>query len=253
MSSDRSPGNLYVGTSGFAYPDWMPQFYPPGTRAADLLRVYSGRLNTVELNNTFYRQPTPKAIDAWLAATPDAFRFVVKAQRGAAWRAFRTDATGSVPWLTAAYRPFGDRLRCVLFRVEATTARDDDALARLLDAWPTDIPLAMELCHASWEDDEVHDALRQRGVALVTTDTDELDDPPIIRRIGPLLYLRLRRAAYTATSLDEWAARLAPFLEDGVDVCVFLRHDADGSNALHAESLLSGGHGARSTRQPARS
>ncbi len=236
--SDVAPGTLYVGTSGFAYPDWMPRFYAPGTRAVDLLRAYSSRLNAVELNNTFYRQPTPKAIDGWLAATPETFRFVVKAQRGAAWRAFRADATESVPWLTAAYRPFGARLRCVLFRVEATTPRDDDALARLLDAWPADLQLAMELCHASWEDDDVHDALRQRGVALVTTDTDELEDPPIIRRIGPLLYLRLRRTAYTATDLDDWSARLAPFLDDGVDVCVFLRHDADGSNALQAESLL---------------
>jgi uncharacterized protein YecE (DUF72 family) len=231
-------GSLYAGTSGFAYPDWAPRFYAPGTRPADLLRAYSSRLNAVELNNTFYRQPTPQAIDTWLAATPGSFRFVVKAQRGASWRAFRGDAAESVPWLTAAYRPFGERLRCVLFRVEETTRRDDDALARLLDAWPIDLPLAMELRHPSWEDDDVHDQLRARGVALVTTDVDELAEPPIIRRIGPLLYLRLRRTSYTAADLDEWAARLAPFLDDGVDVCLFLRHDTDGASAVAAESLL---------------
>ena len=169
-------GTLYVGTSGFAYPDWIPRFYPSGTRTADLLTTYATRLNGVELNNTFYRQPTPKAIETWLAATPEDFRFAVKAQRGAAWRSFRSGAAESVPWLTAAYQPFGTRLRCVLFRVEETTQRDDDALARLLDAWPTDVPLALELRHASWEDDDVHDQLRARGVALVTTDTDELDE-----------------------------------------------------------------------------
>ena len=233
-----APGILYVGTSGFTYPDWAPRFYEPGTRAADLLRAYASRLTAVELNNTFYRQPTAKAIESWLAATPGSFRFVVKAQRGASWRAFRTDATDSVPWLTAAYRPFGERLRCVLFRVDDTTPRDDDALARLLDAWPSDLPLALELRHASWEDDEVHDQLRSRGVALVTTDTDELMEPPIIRRIGPLLYLRLRRTTYTTADLDDWSARLAPFLDDGVDVCVFLRHDTDGATAIAAESLL---------------
>ena len=62
--------------------------------------------------------------------------------------------------------------------------------------------------------------------------------PPIIRRIGPLLYVRLRRTSYSAADLDAWAARLAPFLDDGVDVCVFLRHDPDGTSALSAESLL---------------
>ncbi len=88
-------------------PTGRPASTPPGTRAADLLHAYASRLNAVELNNTFYRQPTPKAIETWLAATPDSFRFVVKAQRGAAWRALRSDAAESVPWLTAAYRPFG--------------------------------------------------------------------------------------------------------------------------------------------------
>jgi uncharacterized protein YecE (DUF72 family) len=235
---DPAVGSLYVGTSGFAYPDWAPRFYPSGTRAADLLSVYASRLTAVELNNTFYRQPSPKAIETWLAATPDTFRFAVKAQRGASWRAFRGAAAESVPWLTAAYRPFGERLRCVLFRVEETTPRDDDALARLLDAWPADLTLALELRHASWEDDEVHDQLRARGVALVTTDTDELEDPPIVRRIGPLLYLRLRRTSYSAADLDDWSARLAPFLDDGIDACVFLRHDADGASAVAAGALL---------------
>ena len=104
-----------------------------------------------------------------------------------------------------------------------------------------DLPLALELRHASWEDDQVHDQLRARGVALVTTDTDELAEPPIIRRIGPLLYVRLRRTSYSAADLDAWAARLTPFLDDGVDVCVFLRHDADGTSAVAAESFLGRG------------
>ncbi len=233
-----APGRLYVGTSGFAYAAWMPRFYPPGTRQAELLPAYASKLNAVELNNTFYRQPTQAAISKWLAATPATFRFVVKAQRGASWRAFRGDATESVPWLTSAYAPFGERLRCVLLRVDDTTQRDDEALARLLDAWPPDLALALELRHQSWQDDAVHDQLRARGVALVTTDADDLDDPPIIRRTGPLLYLRLRRSSYSPRDLDDWAARLTPFLEDGVDACVFLRHDTDGTSALTAESLL---------------
>ena len=52
------------------YASWMPRFYAPGTRAVDLLRAYAARLSAVELNNTFYRQPTPSAIAGWLAMTP---------------------------------------------------------------------------------------------------------------------------------------------------------------------------------------
>ncbi len=59
-----------MGTSGFAYRDWAPRFYPAGIAGPDLLRSYGARLDACELNNTFYRSPTESAIDGWLAATP---------------------------------------------------------------------------------------------------------------------------------------------------------------------------------------
>jgi uncharacterized protein YecE (DUF72 family) len=226
-----------VGTSGFAYRDWAPRFYPVGIRPTELLRAYAARLDAVELNNTFYVKPSPKAVAGWLAATPEGFRFCAKAQRGGAWRALRDDPRESVTRLAESYAPFGDRLRCVLLRVPDDMQRDDVALARLLDAWPRDLPLAVELRHPSWQDDAVHGLLRGADAVLVATDTDEDVDAPDLRRTGPFLYLRLRRTEYTTADLDAWAARLAPFLEDGMDACVFLRHDADGTLALAAEAL----------------
>ena len=72
---------------------------------------------------------------------------------------------------------------------------------------------------------------------LCTTDLDELDEPPDIRRTGPFLYLRLRRSGYDDIALDAWAARIAPFLDDGMDAYVLFRHDDDGTSALHAEGF----------------
>ena len=80
-------GRLLVGTSGFAYPDWAPRFYPAGAKADALLPFYGTRFAAVELNNTFYQQPTEAKVRAWLAATPTNFRFSVKAQRGGSMRA----------------------------------------------------------------------------------------------------------------------------------------------------------------------
>jgi uncharacterized protein YecE (DUF72 family) len=228
-----------VGTSGFAYQDWAPRFYPPGLRPAELLRTYASRLDAVELNNTFYVKPSPSAIAGWLAATPAGFRFCAKAQRASAWRGLRDDPQEPVTRLRDSLMPFGDRLRCVLLGVPDDMRRDDDALARFLDAWPRSLPLAVELRHPSWRDDEVHQLLRGADAVLVATDTDEDAMPPDLRRTGPFLYLRLRRSSYTPADLDAWAARLAPFLEDGMDACVFLRHDADGAMAIAAESLRS--------------
>jgi len=230
-------GRLRTGTSGFAYPDWSPRFYPAGIRGDGLLRFYGARLATVELNNTFYRQPSASAVDGWLAATPADFRFAVKAQRGASFRSLQVDPGDSVEWLTGPLRRFGERLGTILFRVPDGVVRDDHRLAGLFAAWPRDLPLAMEFQDASWHVDEVFAALRTAGAALVTTELAEDDGPPTIRRTGPFLYLRLRRHDYPTSELETWLDRLAPFVDDGLDAYVFFRHDAVGRGAELALEL----------------
>lgn len=229
-------GRAYVGTSGFAYPDWAPLFYPAGTRSDSFLRDYAARLPAVELNNTFYQQPRPEKVAAWLAATPPEFLFVVKAQRGGSMRAFGSAASETVAWLTGPYRAFGDRLGCVLYRVPDQIRHDNARLRGLLDVWPADLPLTVEFQHASWQDDGVFELLRAHGVALCATDLDDAD-PPDLRRTGPHIYLRLRRTSYTDSELAGWAARLDAFLDDGVDCYVFFRHDESGESALRAVAL----------------
>lgn len=237
-------GRLYIGTSGFAYPDWAPRFYPPGLPGGALLTFYATRFPAVELNNTFYQRPSAPRIRAWMATTPPDFRFIVKAQRGAAMRALNTTPEESVAWLTDGLGEFGGRLGAVLFRVPHNVPRRDDgssdlALRRLLDAWPRELPLVTEFQHRSWHVDETFAALRAAGATLCATDLPEDAEAPTIRVTGPLIYLRLRRHDYTPAELEAWAARLSPFLDSGHDACVFFRHDETGratelADALHA-------------------
>jgi uncharacterized protein YecE (DUF72 family) len=230
-------GRLLVGTSGFAYPDWAPLFYPQGSRGDTLLPFYASRFPAVELNNTFYQQPRPEKIAAWLAATPADFRFVVKAQRGGSMRAFGSAASETVGWLTAPYRAFGDRLGSVLYRVPDKMRRDDSKLRALLDVWPEDMPLTVEFQDESWQSDEIFGLLAGASAALCATDLDDSDSPPDLRRTGSHIYLRLRRSNYSDSELDDWAVRLEPFLADGLDCYVFFRHDATGESALRALRL----------------
>jgi uncharacterized protein YecE (DUF72 family) len=229
-------GRLFAGTSGFAYPDWAPRFYPAGLRPNELLSHYSSRLPAVELNNTFYQQPKPDKVAAWLAATPPAFRFVVKAQRGGSMRAFGEAAAQTVEWLTAPYRLFGERLGAVLYRVPENMHRDDDKLRLLLEAWPDDLPIVVEMQNAEWQVDDVFDLLARHQATLCATDLDDRE-PPDLRLTGRSIYLRLRRTSYTDADLDRWASRLSAFLESGTDCFVFFRHDADGGSALLALKL----------------
>jgi uncharacterized protein YecE (DUF72 family) len=237
-------GRLRTGTSGFAYPAWTPRFYPPGIRGPELLRHYGSRLGTVELNNTFYRQPSPAAVDAWLAATPDDFRFAVKAQRGSSFRALQVDPADSVDWLTTPLRRFAGRLGTILFRVPDGVRRSDERLAGLLGAWPADLPLALEFQDPSWHVDEVFAAARAAGAAIVMTDLDGDAEPLALRRSGPFLYLRLRRSDYRPDELARWLDRLEPFLADGVDAYVYFRHDEVGRGAELALELAALGDAA---------
>jgi uncharacterized protein YecE (DUF72 family) len=177
-------------------------------------------------------------VAAWLADTPADFRFAVKAQRGGSLRALGSAATQTVEWLTGPYRLFGERLGCVLYRVPANVHRDDDRLLALLGAWPADLPLALEFQHSSWHADEVFEALRAHKAALCATDLDDGNEPDL-RLTGRFIYLRLRRTSYTDAELAAWTGRLAPFLADGVDCYVFVRHDEVGHSALRAEVMRS--------------
>jgi uncharacterized protein YecE (DUF72 family) len=231
-------GRIYVGTSGFSYPTWVPRFYEPGKVSRKLLVAYATRLPAVELHNTFYRKPNEQQITKWLSETPDDFRFCPKAQRSTAWRAWTEGRPAkSIAWLTDALRGFGDRLGTVLMSPRGTFERDDEQLQRVLRAWPEDIPLALELLHPSWQDDEVYEQLDSHGVTLVANDWDDTPEPDL-RRIGRFVYVRLRRSSYDDAAIARWASRLEPFLADGLDAFAFFRHDEDGQMALNAEALL---------------
>ena len=239
-------GRLLVGTSGFAYPAWAPRFYPSGVKGDALLPFYASRLPAVELNNTFYARPTAAKVAGWVAATPPDFRFVVKAQRGAAIRALTATPEESVRWLTEGLGGFGERLGAVLFRVPHNVHRkpeagSDAALRRLLASWPAAIPLVTEFQHVSWHVDETFTALREARASLCATDLPEDEEAPTIRLTGRLVYLRLRRHDYGPEEVRAWANRIRPFLDAGHDVYVFFRHDETGRGPELAAELIAAG------------
>ncbi len=234
---------LLAGASGFAYDGWTPSFYPPGLPAADRLRYYAAHLPAVELNNTFYARPTESRIRGWTESVPAGFRFVIKAQRGAAMRSMLGAASESVPWLTERLGTFGPALGAVLFAVPGNIHRradgsSDAALHALLAAWPPTVSLVMEFADPSWHVDETFAALAAHGAILCATEGPDDPEPPTVRVTGPALYLRLRRHAYSDDELARWAQRIEPFLNAGTPVFAFFRHDEAGLAPAMASRLL---------------
>ena len=72
---------VWVGTSGYNYPEWKGSFYPADLAAKKMLPYYAARFPTVEINYTFYRMPTEKLVAGWAEQVPSPYQFTLKALR----------------------------------------------------------------------------------------------------------------------------------------------------------------------------
>src|SRR5688500_14339845 len=107
---------LFVGTSGFSFPEWKGFFYPADLSGKEMLRYYAERLGTVEINNTFYRMPKRELLAGWAEQVPAGFRFALKApQRITHWKRL-VDAGDDVAFFLSQLETLGDRLGAVLFQ-----------------------------------------------------------------------------------------------------------------------------------------
>lgn len=231
-------GRAYIGVSGFAYQGWVPRFYPEGTSSRDFLRQYAQRLETVEINYTFNRLPTDKTLHSWLEATPESFRFTLKAHQRITHEALLTDTTEWLPRFLERSAVLGRRLSCVLYQTPPWFRRDDERLAAFLEALPGNGPrAAFEFRHASWYEEPVYELLRRHDVALVTAEGEKAPAPFTVTAGFVYARLRSKDGPYTPQALQAWRERIVPFLEEGRDAYLYLYHDEAGQNALAAVEL----------------
>lgn len=226
---------LYAGSSGFSFPAWKGRFYPPGLPQRRFLAHYASRLDTVELNNTFYRMPKPPLLAGWAAEVPEHFRFAIKAPAHISCRVKPAAARGAMAELWRAAHALGGRLGPILFQLPPELPIDLDRLAGLLAILPAGMRAAFELRHPSWHDPAVHAALAAAGAALCISDLPERGEPPVVATAG-FGYLRLRRARYPKAKLEAWcdAMRAAGWQE----CYVFFRHEDSAAAPRLARRLL---------------
>lgn len=213
---------VLCGTSGFQFDAWREHFYPDDLASNRMLEYYAERLPTVEINYTFYRLPTTKTLESWLAQTPPTFRFSLKASQRITHRARLKEAGESVVFFSERVKALGDRLGPVLFQLPPNLKKDADRLRAFLPSIPAGMRAAFEFRHESWFDDETFDLLKGAGAALCFAEDEKLETPAV--RTAPFGYLRLRRAEYDDAALDAWAEKLRGlgFTED---VHVYFKHE----------------------------
>ena len=242
------PAPIRLGTQGWNYDAWRGAFYPEGMGPARWLGEYARHFDTVEVNSTFYRLASRKAVEGWVADTPDDFCFAVKASRYLTHVKRLADDAGKSFTLREGIARFHERIEPlvdagklgpVLWQLPASFRRDDERLAHLLALAPPGRH-CLEFRHASWEDEAVSAALAERGAALVVSDTDERPDPPLVATAG-FGYLRLRRVAYGETELAAWAERVRA--SGWSEAFVYFKHEDAGTGprlARHFAALFAG-------------
>jgi uncharacterized protein YecE (DUF72 family) len=174
--SSSTPGpvanRVWLGCSGWAYPTWKPDFYPPKTSPKKMLEYYATQLNSVEVNYTFRHLPSPATVEGWLAQTGADFRFSFKAPQRITHIKRLKEASDALSAFYSALLPVvrAGRMGLVLFQLPPNLKADPARLAAFLqEAAPAStgtLRVAFEFRHESWFASEVFDLLRQHQAAL---------------------------------------------------------------------------------------
>jgi len=229
---------IRVGTSGFSYKEWKKIFYPADLPNDRFLSYYATRFGAVEIDSTFYRMPTPKSLEAWAEATPENFRFAIKASQRITHRerlAVPSDALGFMLGLLGKLEA---KLGVVLYQLPPFFRRDDARLEAFLASLPESPKSALEFRHVSWFADETFRMLEKYGTALCINDNDEFECPKELT--AKHTYVRLRRDSYSPEERDAWKERMRAFAARGVDVFAFIKHKDNPDAPLIALDFAAG-------------
>ncbi|HUL19438.1 MAG TPA: DUF72 domain-containing protein [Steroidobacteraceae bacterium] len=227
---------LWVGTSGYNYPEWKGSFYPQKMPAARMLAYYAERFRTVEINYTFYRVPNAKILAGWDEQTPPGFRLTLKAPKRITHLAKLKDCAELLTYFVRTAATLGPKLGALLFQLPPYFRKDLGVLDDFLPLLPPGTCAAFEFRHASWMDAEVFERLRARNVALCIADSEKFSTP--VEITAGYAYFRLRDEGYTAQNLARWAEVIREKAAHCSDVFVYFKHEEAGTGPEFARTLL---------------
>jgi uncharacterized protein YecE (DUF72 family) len=227
---------IWVGTSGYNYPEWKGSFYPADLPAARMLSYYAARFPTVEINYTFYRMPTETLVAGWAAGTPSPYRLTLKAPRRITHDSRLRNCGELVKTFCGVAGTLGDKLGALLFQLPPNAKKDVSLLDAFLEDLPPKVRAAFEFRHPSWLDDEVFDRLAARNLALCVADSERMSTP--VRVTADYAYFRLRDEGYTEDDVARWADTIARDTSACREVFVYFKHEEEGKGPQLARMLI---------------
>ncbi len=253
-------GTIRIGTSGWAYPRRRGVVYPRGLRQRDELRYLAERLDTIEINASFYALQRPERFAAWREQTPEGFVFAVKGSRFVTHLKRLADTGAPLAnFFASGLLGLGPALGPLLWQVPATLRFDAPVLEAFLAALPRDeraahelavrhdervagralltapgplrIRHALEVRDASFAAPPALELLRRHAVALVVSDAAQRF-PYLVEDTADFRYVRLHghtelyASGYSERLLRQWARQVREWADAGQDVFVYFDNDA---------------------------
>lgn len=210
---------LYVGTSGWAYKEWKPRFYPADLPQSRFLEHYATKLTACEINATYHRRQETSTLKKWADAVPERFRFVVKGHRAITPRS--EDFT-VLREFSDSMQTLSPNLAAMFFQFPLKRDGNEEGFDRFLDALDWKVPPVFDLKHDSWNTPDVEKRIAEAGGTICHSDRQ--GEPPDALPAGTIAYVRLRGERYD----DDHRARWKQLLEREAaqrDVFVFAKHE----------------------------
>ena len=232
-------GRVRIGCSGWSYPHWRKRFYPERLPAREHFAFYAQHFNTVELNNSFYRQPPLERFESWREQAPPAFLFAVKGSRYVTHIKRLAVEQKSIEMVVDAALGLGEKLGPILFQLQANFHLDLQRLTRFIAMLPDHPRFAFEFRHDSWLIPSVCDVLRTHRIALCIPDHPKM--PQMFEITSDFTYIRMHLPSqglgYGKRALQSWAERAAAWSAHGLDVFVYFNNDMEGHAIKDAQTL----------------
>ena len=235
--------NIRVGTSGWSYDHWIGDFYPADVNKGQLLSHYVKRLNTVELNRSFYSLPKAETVEKWRDEAPSNFLFSCKASRYITHMKKLKDPQRSIERFLDTVDHFGKKLGPLLFQLPPNWKVNPDRLESFLEALPDGRRYTFELRDKSWLCDSIYRILQKHGASLCFYDYKGYRSPEAVT--ADFIYIRLHgphEEAYTGSydgrTLAGYARKMQRWADEGKDVFCYFDNDQKACAPQDAARLL---------------
>ena len=199
---------IRIGPAGWSYTDWEGTVYPPHGSKFDPLAYLAQYFDTIEINSPFYRIPPPSHAKSWVRRVESNrdFKFTTKIFRGFTHEK-ATFAADDVKAFRQYLDPLMDagRLGAILLQFPWSFRNTPESRVKLVELFDAfrDYPRALEVRHATFQNDDFAGFLQEQDVSWVNVDQPLFSDSvkPADTVTGPVAYVRLHGRNY-----EKWFA-----------------------------------------------